>query len=98
MRRRKGAKAIPFEVDGETFAVVSWPLTQGTGAGSATLTAAEQQVVDLALQGLPNEAIAARRGTSAGTVANQLASVYRKLGVGSRAGLAAWASRRRSGS
>ena len=46
------------------------------------------------LAGLANAAIARRRGTSARTVANQVASIFRKLGVQSRAELAArWGQR-----
>lgn len=55
----------------------------------SALTPAEREVVRLARQGLRNAAIAAARGTSVRTVANLLARAYRKLGVGSRAELAA---------
>ncbi len=48
------------------------------------LSAAEQEVVGLVLSGYSNEAVARERGTSPRTVANQLASAYVKLGVGSR--------------
>jgi DNA-binding CsgD family transcriptional regulator len=48
------------------------------------LSSAEEKVVGLVLSGCSNEAVARRRGTSARTMANQLASAYRKLGVGSR--------------
>ena len=54
-----------------------------------TLTEAEAEVAELALRGLSNREIADARGTSERTVANQLASVYRKLDVHSRAELAA---------
>lgn len=53
----------------------------------ASLTPAERDVVRGVLAEESNAAIAARRGTSARTVANQLASLFRKLGVGSRAEL-----------
>jgi DNA-binding NarL/FixJ family response regulator len=52
------------------------------------LAQAEREVAGLAVLGLSNAEIGARRGTSLRTVANQLARVYRKLGVGSRAELA----------
>jgi DNA-binding CsgD family transcriptional regulator len=57
------------------------------------LTRTKRDVVRLALEGRSNLnlAIAALRGRSARTVANQLASAYEKLRVGSRAELAAWA-------
>ena len=45
-------------------------------------------MVRLLLDGKSNKAIAAARATSERTVANQLASIYRKLGVNSRSELA----------
>ncbi len=50
----------------------------------ASLTPAERAVVLDVIAGRSNTAIAARRGASPRTVANQLASAYKKLGVGSR--------------
>ena len=61
---------------------------------AATLTPAERAVVALALEGCSNQEIARRRGASARTIANQLASAYRKLGVSGRAELAALGARR----
>ncbi len=58
-------------------------------ADSNSLTTAERDVVRLALQGLSDREIAACRGTSARTVANQLRRVFERLGVHSRAELAA---------
>ncbi len=54
-----------------------------------TLTTAERAVASLALAGHDNAAIARLRGTSVRTVANLLARCFRKLGVSSRAELAA---------
>jgi DNA-binding CsgD family transcriptional regulator len=54
-----------------------------------TLTPAERQVALAALSGLSNADIARMRGSSPRTVANQLAIIFRKLGVHSRAELAA---------
>jgi DNA-binding NarL/FixJ family response regulator len=54
----------------------------------ASLSRCEREVARLARQGLSNAEIAEARGTSPRTVANQLARVYRKLGIGSRVGLA----------
>ena len=48
-----------------------------------------REVALLALAGHTNAAIAARRESAARTVANQLQSIYRKLGVTTRAELAA---------
>jgi DNA-binding CsgD family transcriptional regulator len=53
------------------------------------LTRAEHEVALLVLEGKTNADIARLRRTSARTVANQLRSVYNKLGVSSRAELAA---------
>jgi len=52
------------------------------------LSTAEQSVAVLASRGLKNREIAHRRHSAERTVANQLAAVFRKLGVGSRAELA----------
>jgi DNA-binding CsgD family transcriptional regulator len=54
-----------------------------------SLTPTERAVVARVLDGLATRAIATSRGTSERTIANQLASAYRKLGVGSRRELAA---------
>jgi DNA-binding NarL/FixJ family response regulator len=55
----------------------------------ADLTAAERGVAEDLLRGLGNRQIAARRGVSLRTVANQVAAIFVKLGVSSRAQLAA---------
>jgi DNA-binding CsgD family transcriptional regulator len=54
------------------------------------LTPAEQAVLERLLAGESNVAIARRRGTSARTVANQVASIFKKIGVGSRRQLLPW--------
>ncbi len=48
------------------------------------LTSAERAIAQLVAQGCKNDEIARLRGTSPRTVANQLAALYQKLGVGSR--------------
>jgi DNA-binding NarL/FixJ family response regulator len=53
------------------------------------LSLAENEVLSLLLAGLDNRSIAARRRTALRTVANQVASIFRKLGVSSRQELAA---------
>src|SRR5262249_35598301 len=53
-------------------------------AASVGLSDAEQAVVTGLLDGKRIAAIARERGTSPRTVSNQIASVYRKLGVSSR--------------
>ena len=68
-------------------------LTKGRRSASATeLTASERQVADLVASGMTNREVAARLFTSVRTVETHLASIYRKLDVRSRSGLAArWA-------
>jgi DNA-binding CsgD family transcriptional regulator len=53
-------------------------------AGSATLTRSELQVARLAARGLTSREVAERLFVSPRTVEGHLASVYRKLGIGSR--------------
>jgi DNA-binding CsgD family transcriptional regulator len=57
------------------------------------LTPAEAEVARSMAAGLTNDEIALGRRTSSRTVANQVASIFRKLGVGSRRELVALASR-----
>jgi DNA-binding NarL/FixJ family response regulator len=78
-------RAGSFEVDDLEFVVVSEPLPDLSELDQ--LTHAERAVVKLVFDGLSNAEIAAERDVSERTVANQLASVYRKLDVGSRAEL-----------
>lgn len=62
------------------------PLAKPTVDG---LSPAEEHVLSLLLDGYDNASIAEARNTSARTTANQVAKIFRKLGVGSRAELAA---------
>lgn len=55
----------------------------------SALTRAEREVVLLVLAGASSNEVAVRRGTSSRTVANQLASAFRKLAVNGRTELAA---------
>lgn len=56
---------------------------------TATLTEAEREIWELVREGLGNEAIAARRGRSVRTIANQVSGLLRKLDVTGRRALAA---------
>lgn len=79
-------------VGGEEYLVLAFPIAPSHAEDDCnhfTLTLAERAVAAAAAAGRSNQAIAAERGVSARTVANQLASIYRKLGVASRAELAA---------
>ena len=69
----------------DQLAIFSFPLA----AEACALTRAESEVARALIEGKSNDAIARARGTSVRTVANQVASVYRKLGVQSRAELVA---------
>jgi len=51
---------------------------------AAPLTDAELDVAELAARGRTNNEIAAIRGTSVRTIANQMAAILRKMGLGSR--------------
>lgn len=73
-------------VGSERLVVASAPL-EPARASLAGLTKAEREVALLAVRGLSNAAIAKQRRCAVRTVANQLQSIYRKLGVGSRAEL-----------
>jgi predicted ATPase/DNA-binding CsgD family transcriptional regulator len=57
--------------------------------GWPSLTPAERNVADLVARGLTNPEIAARLGVSAGTIKDHVSSALRKLGVRTRAELAA---------
>jgi DNA-binding CsgD family transcriptional regulator len=76
---------VTFE-NGELF-VLSMPLEPPELP--ADLTPAEREVVTGLLQGRTYAEIAGARGTSARTIANQVASAFRRLGVRSRGELAA---------
>ena len=70
----------------ETIAIFSFPLALPPLPPS--FSEAERAVVIGVLGGMTNAQIARSRGRAEKTVANQVASVLRKLGVGSRAELA----------
>jgi DNA-binding NarL/FixJ family response regulator len=84
----KGEGPREFRVDygGEELLVISVPLREGP---PDALTSAQLAVVRAIVRGASNVDIARERGTSVRTVANQVASILRKLGVGSRAQVAA---------
>ena len=72
-----GARPGPLEPD-ERLVVVKVELSREV---LEKLTPAEREVALLALDGLTNAQIGAQRGASVRTVANQLASVFRKLNI-----------------
>jgi DNA-binding CsgD family transcriptional regulator len=77
-----GLRVARTNIGGEEVAVFSFPLTPFGMPQS--LSAAERAVTLAMLDGRSNAQIAAARRSSVRTVANQVASVFRKLGVRSR--------------
>ena len=82
--------ATELDVGGETFVLFEWSSARVAFEG---LTRAERDVVSGILRGESNGDIGKRRGTRARTIANQVAGIFRKLGVQSRAELVARLSR-----
>jgi DNA-binding CsgD family transcriptional regulator len=72
---------IALESDDGDLAILSFTLP---GDSAINLSAAESDVVRHILSGRSNSEIAALRHCSTRTVANQVASLFRKLGVRSR--------------
>lgn len=83
-----GVKLDFLAVGSEWFAVVRYEI-QLDAAAADQLTPAERSVLHLLFERLSNQEIAALRHTSVRTVANQVASIFAKLHVGSRAELLA---------
>lgn len=79
-------RASRLQFGREELFVLSLPVGLPTEL-SNLLSPSEAQVVEQVLEGLSNTAIADARNRHPRTVANQLASAYRKLGVGSRSEL-----------
>lgn len=71
-----------FVHDGAEYHVVSW--NRPDSAISGKLSPSECSVARLAIEGLSHAEIAIRRRTSVRTVANQLASAFRRLKVSGR--------------
>ncbi len=100
MKRRPTADPaeVPDDVDieiadvgGERLAILTWPVKR-----ISTLSPTEEAVLRGIALGHSNARIAKERGTSPRTVANQVASLLRKLGVSSRYELVAAMSGRSS--
>src|SRR5260221_10104077 len=87
--RASRAIRFPGVPDIDKFAFGSFRVLSIDVTALRGLSKGERAVVGLAVFGLSNQEIARQRGSSPRTVANQLASAYRKLGVGSRAELLA---------
>jgi DNA-binding CsgD family transcriptional regulator len=81
-----GASARTVRLDDDEYLIVAMPLP--SWRLPEQLTDAERDVVLAVLRGKTNDEVARGRGTSVRTVANQLTSVFAKLGVSSRIELA----------
>jgi DNA-binding NarL/FixJ family response regulator len=75
----------PLAFGSEHYIVMSVPTF---GSAFERLTRTERLLVQALLAGSSNCEIARRRGRSPRTIANQVASIYRKLGISSRLELA----------
>lgn len=84
----EGASVIASRciVDGVEHVIVALPVNE---QAMAALTPAEQDVALAVALGKSNPEIARERGSSVNTVANQVQSLLRKLGVSSRTELGA---------
>jgi predicted ATPase/DNA-binding SARP family transcriptional activator/DNA-binding CsgD family transcriptional regulator len=69
---------------------------QRVGEQSALLTRREQEVAALVARGLTNRQVASELSISEHTVANHVAKILRKLGLGSRSQITAWVVQRRT--
>jgi DNA-binding NarL/FixJ family response regulator len=79
-------EAFSFSIETDEYVVLTFHPAESAGTLRAHegLTDSEKDVVELVVQGWSNSRIAAERGTSPRTIANQLGAAYRKLGVQSR--------------
>jgi DNA-binding CsgD family transcriptional regulator len=77
-----------FKTGAGEYAIHSVEILGRLASASKGLTRVEQEVALLAAAGFTDAQIGERRGTSPRTVANQLRSVFQKLGVRSRSELA----------
>jgi DNA-binding CsgD family transcriptional regulator len=82
------ARVSAMNTLGEELYVLSFPIPQFRYP--ADITTAEKEIIRLLLDGLSTRQISKQLGTSPQTVSKQLASIYIKAGVKSRAGLVAW--------
>ena len=89
-----------FDEGADSYALISWPVRSrrpappaGLGDPAAQLPWAQREVLELLLAGLSNGDIARRRLRSVRTIAHQIETLFRRLGVGSRAELFALAAR-----
>jgi len=82
----EGLAVFHIEANGTTLALLTFEVEVGSPV--ASLSNAERAVMGSILEGKSNSQIATERGTATRTVANQVARLFEKLGVRSRAELA----------
>jgi len=87
-------RVTTIEIDGQTLVVLSHA-TQAPDDVLGGLPASEREVLRHVLEGRSQQEIAGLRGTSPRTVAKQIERAYRRLGVRSKAELAALIADRR---
>jgi DNA-binding NarL/FixJ family response regulator len=78
-------RATRVEIGAGNYVLLSFPRARDV---LDALTAAERHVALAVLAGLSNGEVAQMRGSSPRTIANQVATIFRKLAVRSRAELA----------
>ena len=88
-----GAPAVPVDANSGRDAPIALALDEpspSAATGPSLLGKREAEVATLVAQGLGNKHIAARLLISEHTVDSHIRNIMRKLGVGSRAQIAAW--------
>ena len=86
MKKTPPPRLAHFRIEGVRAVVVELALG---AVRHGSLTPTERDVAALAMRGMTDREIAAKRGTSVRTVAHQMASILRKTGASSRSALAA---------
>lgn len=100
-----GAELIPLPGSGHLFYANEWQpvlaaaldFLTGPQAAASPLTSRELEVAELVAAGLTNQAIATRLGIAPRTAESHAENIRRKLGVRSRAQIAAWVTARPPG-
>jgi DNA-binding NarL/FixJ family response regulator len=79
-----GFSVYRFQINADEFALLTFSVTEPSPNGIRSLTPSERAVYERLVAGWSTVAIAKERHTSARTVANQVAALYRKLKITSR--------------
>lgn len=82
----RAVRVRALRIGEDELVVIRVPLP---AADLSALPRAQRETAELLLAGLGNAEIARRRGRSERTVANQVAAIFRRFGVSSRAELVA---------